>query len=331
MKRRAFITFVGGAAASPLLRPLAARAQPDAMPVVGFLGSESPALSREALLIFRQALGEAGFVENRNVAIEYRWAEGHNDRLPALVADLVRRKVNVIVAPASTPGALAARKATATIPIVIFTAGDPVALGLVASLDRPGGNVTGITSLGGELAPKRLELLHELMPKATNMALLVNPTNPALAASTAKAVAAAAPVLGLNVQIVRAGSEGDFESVFDNLVRSGASALVISIDSFFTGRREQLAALALGHRIPAIYQYRDFAAAGGVMSYGGSLTEGYRLVGLYAGRILKGEKPAALPMQQATKVELIVNLKTAKALGLTVPSSLLALADEVIE
>ena len=331
MKRRTFITLVGGAAASPLLRPLAARAQQPALPVIGFLGSESPALSREPLRIFRQALGEADFVENRNVAIEYRWAEGQNDRLPALAAELVARTVNVIVAPQSTPAALAAKKATATIPIVIFTAGDPIALGLVASLDRPGGNVTGMTSLGGELAPKRLELLHELMPNATVVALLVNPTNPALAESATKAVRAAAPVLGLNLQIVRAEGEGDFEPVFAQLVQSRASALVIAIDSFFTGRREQLAALALSHRVAAIYQYRDFAAAGGVMSYGGSLAEGFRLVGHYTGRILKGEKPAELPMQQATKVELVVNIKAAKTLGLEFPASLLALADEAIE
>jgi putative tryptophan/tyrosine transport system substrate-binding protein len=331
MKRRAFITLVGGMAASPLLRPVAARAQLQAVPVIGFLGSDSPALSREALRIFRQALSDTGFVEKRNVAIEYRWAEGQNDRLPALAADLVRRRVNVIVVPASTPGALAAKRATATIPIVIFTAGNPVALGLVTSLDRPGGNVTGATSLGGELAPKRLELLHELMPKATNMALLVNPTNPVLAESTSNAVQAAAPALGLRLQIVRAGAERDFEPVFASLVQSRTSALVIAIDSFFTGRREQLAALALSHRIPAIYQYRDFAAAGGVMSYGGSLAEGFRLVALYTSRILKGEKPVELPIQQTTKVELIINIKTAAALGLKFPSSLLALADEVIE
>ena len=286
---------------------------------------------REQLRIFRQGLKEAGFVENQNVAIEYRWAEGQNDRLPALAADLVRRQVNVIVAPQSTPAAKAAKAATATIPIVVFTAGDPVALGLVASLSRPGDNVTGAASMGGELAPKRLELLHELMPAATVMALLINPSNPALARSTSKAVEAAAQVLGLQLQIVRAGTERDFELAFATVVRSRAGALVIAIDSFFTGRREQLAALALGHGIPAIYQYRDFAAAGGVMSYGGNLAEAFRVVALYTARILKGKKPAELPVQQATDVELVVNMKTAKALGLKVPPSLLALADEVIE
>jgi len=237
----------------------------------------------------------------------------------------------VIAAPATTPAALAAKAATATIPIVILTAGDPVALGLVASLDHPGGNITGAASLGGELAPKRMELLHELMPTATMMALLVNPTNPALAESTTREVQAAARTLGLKLHILRASAESDFDTVFATMLQLKATALEIAIDSFFTARREQLAELALRHRVPAIYQYRDFAAAGGVMSYGGSLTEGYRLVGLYTGRILKGEKPADLPIQQTTKVELIVNLKTAKALGLDVPATLLARADEVIE
>ena len=331
MRRREFITLVGGAAALPLVRPRTACAQQAAMPVIGFLGSESPALFREQLRIFRQDLAAAGFVENRNVAIEYRWAEGHNDRLPALAADLVRRHVSVIVAPQSTPAAKAAKAATATIPIVVATAGDPVALGLVASLSRPGGNVTGEASLGGELAPKRLELLHELMPAATIMALLVNPTNPALADSTSKVAEEAAQTLGLRLQIVRAGTERDFEPAFEAVVNARASGLVIAIDSFFTGRREQLAALALGHRIPAIYQYRDFAAAGGVMSYGGNLAEAFHVVARYTARILNGETPATLPVQQATDVELVVNVKTAKALGLAVPQSLLALADEVIE
>ena len=288
-------------------------------------------LFANALRIFRQGLSETGYVEGQNVAIEYRWAEGQNDRLPTLAADLVRRQVSVIAAPATTPAALAAKAATATIPIVILTAGDPVALGLVASLDHPGGNITGAASLGGELAPKRMELLHELMPTATMMALLVNPTNPALAESTTREVQAAARTLGLKLHILRASAESDFDTVFATMLQLKATALEIAIDSFFTARREQLAELALRHRVPAIYQYRDFAAAGGVMSYGGSLTEGYRLVGLYTGRILKGEKPADLPIQQTTKVELIVNLKTAKALGLDVPATLLARADEVIE
>ena len=328
MRRREFLGALGGAAAA---WPLAAHAQHSAMPVIGFLGSESPALFREPLRIFRQGLGKTGFVENQNVAIEYRWAEGKNDQLPALAADLVRRQVNVIVAPQSTPASLAAKAATATIPIVVFTAGDPVALGLVASLNRPGGNVTGTTSLGRELAPKRLGLLHELMPTATVMGLLINPTNPTLAESTSKSVQAGARTLGIEVHIFRASSERDFEPVFSSLLQSRASALVIAIDLFFTGRREQLAALALRHRIAAIYQYRDFAAAGGVMSYGASLSEAFQLVGLYTGRILRGEKPAELPVQQATKVELVVNTKIAMALGLKFPPNLLALADEVID
>jgi putative ABC transport system substrate-binding protein len=319
---------VGGAAAS---WPLAARAQQAAMPVVGFLGSESPALFAAPLRVFLQGLSDAGYVDGRNVAIEYRWAEGHNDRLPALAADLVRRQVRVIAAPGTTPAALAAKAATATIPVVIFTAADPVKLGLVASLNRPGGNVTGMTSLGLELAPKRLELMHELIPTATVMALLVNPSNPAIAVPVAKEASAAARTLGLQLQIVRAGTERDFDPVFANLVQTRASALVIAIDSFFTGRREKLAALAFRYRIPAIYQYRDFAAAGGVMSYGGSLTDAFHLVGLYTGRILKGEKPADLPVQQVTRVELVINVKAAKALGLTFPLTLMGRADEVIE
>jgi putative tryptophan/tyrosine transport system substrate-binding protein len=327
MRRREFIALLGGAAAWPL----AARAQQPAMPVIGFLGSESPARAAGPLRFFRQGLGELGFVEGHNVAIEYRWADGHNDLLPALAADLVHREVSVIVAPATTPGALAAKAATATIPIVMFTAGDPVALGLVASLSRPGGNITGTTSLAGELAPKRLELLRELMPGANDMALLVNPTNPALMASTTREAQAAARTLGLKLHMLHAGIEREFDAVFARLAELPESGLVIAVDSFFTARRDQLAKLALRHRVPAIYQSRDFAEAGGVMSYGGSLGDGFRLVGLYTGRILKGEKPADLPVQQVTKVELIINLKTAKALGLEVRPTLLARADEVIE
>lgn len=298
--------------------------------MIGFLGSESPALFVSQLRLFKEGLADAGYVEGQNVAIEYRWAEGQNDRLPALAADLVRRQVRVIAAPGTTPAALAAKAATKTIPVVFFTAGDPVALGLVASLSRPGGNMTGATSLGGQLAPKRLELLHELMPKASAMALLVNPSNPVLAGSTAKELQDAARSRGLRLHVVQAGTESEFEPAFAEVVKLRASALVIAVDSFFTGRREKLGALALRHRIPAIYQYRDFAAAGGVMSYGGGL-EPYRLAGLYTGRILKGEKPADLPVQQLTRVELVINMKTAKALGLSVPPKLLALADEVID
>ena len=326
MKRRDFIAGIGIAAAWPLV----AQAE-KSLPVVGFLGSESPARTESLLRYFRQGLSELGFVEGQNVAIEYRWAEGRNDRLPALAADLVTRRVDVIAAPATTPGALAAKAATTTIPIVIFTAGDPIGLGLVASLSRPGGNITGTTSLAGELAPKRLELLHELTPAGTTMALLVNPTNPALMEATTKEANAAARTLGVELHVLQAGTEREFDTVFTRMSQLRASGLVIAVDSFFTSRREQLAGLALRHRVPAIYQSRDFAAAGGVMSYGGSLADGFRLVGHYTGRILKGEKPAELPVQQATKAELIVNLKAAKALGLTVPPALLARADEVIE
>lgn len=327
MTRREFVTVLGTA----LVWPVAARAQQTLMPTIGFLGSESPALFASHLRMFHRGLSETGYVEDRNVAIEYRWAQGQNDRLPALAADLVRRQVAVIATPGTTPGALAAKAATTEIPIVFFTAGDPVALKLVSSLNRPGGNATGATSLGGDLAPKRLELLHQLIPTATVMAVLVNSSNPVLAESTTRRLQEATRSLGRRLHTLRASAERDFDSVFTELVRLRVSALVIAIDSFFTARREQLGALALRHRIAAIYQDRDFAAAGGVMSYGGSLTEGYRLVGLYTGRILKGEGPANLPVQQITRVELIINMKTIKALGLSVPPTLLALADEVIE
>jgi putative ABC transport system substrate-binding protein len=327
MRRREFITLLSGVAAWPL----SARAQQPALPMIGFLSSESPAVFANLLDTFRQGLREVGYVEGQNVVIEYRWAEGQNDRLPALATDLVHRGVRVIAVPVTTPGALAAKAATTTIPIVIFTGGNPVALGLVDSLNRPGGNITGITSLGEELAAKRLELMHELMPSATIMALLINPTNSALAASTTKVAQAAARTLGLQLHILQASAEREFDTVFARLAQLQASALVIAVDSFFTGRREQLAALAFRHKVPAIYQTRDFADAGGLMSYSANLREALRLVGLYTGRLLKGEKPADLPVQQATKVELIINLKVAKALNITVPNTLIGRADEVIE
>lgn len=326
MKRRDFVAFC---ASTMCGWSLPSRAE-QGVPQIGFLHGESPARFGGFLDLVRQGLGESGFVEGKNVVIEYRWGDGQNGNLPALAADLVRRRVAVILAPGSTPAALAAKAATPTIPIVIFTAGDPVALGLVKSLNRPGGNVTGATSLGRELAPKRLELLHELMPDAKIMALLVNPTNPALAASTAKAVQSAADGLGLQFHVERAGTEGEIEAAFANLVRLRAAGLVIAIDSFFTARRQALAELAFRNRIPAIYQYADFAAAGGVMSYGGT-PDGYRIAGLYAGRILNGEKPADLPMQEITKTEPVISLKTAKALGMEVPPLLLARADKLIE
>jgi putative ABC transport system substrate-binding protein len=325
MRRRQFITLLGGAAAT---WPLTARAQQAAMPVVGFLNSQSADEYAHYVRDFREGLGEAGFVEGRNVAIEYRWAETQNDRLPALAADLVSRQVRVIAA--NTFAALATKAANTTIPVVFVTAGNPVELGLVASLSRPGGNVTGVTALSVEVAPKRLELLHELIPTANAMALLVNPTNPSLAEPQSRDLRAAARTLGLQLHVVQASTERDFETVFAALRQLQVSALVVASDALFTSRREQLVALTLRHAMPTIFDH-DFAEAGGLMGYGGSFAHAYHQAGVYTGRILKGDKPADLPVEQATKIELIINMKTAKALGLTFPITLLGRADEVIE
>jgi putative ABC transport system substrate-binding protein len=324
MRRREFIMLLGGATAWPL----AARAQQAALPVVGFLNSGSPESYPHNVSEFRLGLREAGFVEGRNVAIEYRWAEDRTDRLQGMAAELVRRQVTVIFA--NGPAALPAKAATTTIPIVFTSAVDPVAVGLVDSLNRPGGNVTGVTTLNVEVAPKHLELIHELVPTATIVAALINPTGPG-AENQTRDLPRAASRLGLQLRVLHASTERDFDAVFANLLQLRAGALVIGINAFFSGRAAQLAALTVRHAVPAIFSLREFAAAGGLMSYGGSFAEAYRLAGVYTGRILKNEKPADLPVQQSTKVELIINLKTARALGLTIPLPLLGRADEVIE
>ncbi|HEY4857703.1 MAG TPA: ABC transporter substrate-binding protein [Xanthobacteraceae bacterium] len=331
MRRRDFITGLSGAAAAPAIPwPLAAHAQQPAIPVIGFLGPGSAESDAYRVTAFRQGLNESGYVEGKGLTVAYRWAESHYDRLPALATDLVHRQVAVIAA-SSTPAAVAAKAATTTIPIVFELAGDPVKLGLVASLNRPGGNVTGISQLSAEVLPKRLELLHELLPAAHVFALLVNPTNPVVAEPQTSRAQLAANTLGLELHVLHASSEHDFDTVLAKLIELRASALVISGDAFFSSHSTQLAALTANHAVPAVYQHRDFAAAGGLMSYGSSITDAHRLAGIYAGRILKGDKPADLPVQQSTKVELFLNLKTAKALGLTVPISLLGRADGVIE
>jgi putative tryptophan/tyrosine transport system substrate-binding protein len=324
MKRRELITLLSGTAA---IWPLVARSQQRAIPVIGFLSSTSPQVYAARLPAFAQGLKEEGYIEGQNVAIEYRWAEDQDDRLRALAAELVHRQVTVIAAGGS-PSSVAAKAATATIPIVFETATDPVKLGLVASLNRPGGNLTGVTNLNVEVGQKRLELLRELMPAATNIAVLINPSAPAVTEQFMGHMEAAASSLGMQLHVVDASTDRDLDTVFAAL---RADALVVGPYLFFVSRLEQIGALSLRHAVPTIYMYRKFVAAGGLISYGANELESYRLVGIYTGKILKGAKPGDLPVQRSTKVELMINLRTAKALGISVPLALSGRADELIE
>jgi putative ABC transport system substrate-binding protein len=326
IKRRQFIAGLGSAAAWPLV----ARAQQSGVPVIGWLDGQSPEWLRERLPAFRRGLAETGYVEGRNVIVEYRWAENDNDRLSALAADLVRRHVAVIVA-ATTPSALAAKAATQIIPIVFTMGSDPVALDLVASLNRPTGNLTGLATLSGDIATKRLALLHELVPAIGSIAMLVNPANPSAVQAETKDLHSAANVLGVRVLLLNGGSESDIAAAFATLVEQKAGALLISADAFFQAADHQIISLAARYAIPAMFYDRASVAAGALLSYGADPGDGFRQVGLYAGRILKGDKPADLPVVQSTKFELAINLKTAKSLGLTIPETLLATADEVIQ
>jgi putative tryptophan/tyrosine transport system substrate-binding protein len=329
-KRREFIALVGGGGLLLAAKVRRARGQQPAMPVVGLLGATTAHGYAAQLAAFRQGLSEAGFVEGRNVAIEYRWADDQYDRLPALAADLARRQVAVIATLGGNTASVAAKAATTTIPVVFHGSVDPVEAGLVASLNRPGGNVTGVVTLNMDTGQKRLELMHELLPAATTIGLLLNPTN-AVAEIQSKDLQAAARTLGLQLQIANASTERDFDAAFATLSQGQVGGLVIGTDGFLVSQSEQLAALTVRYALPTIFQYRAFVTAGGLMSYGGSVTDSYRLSGVYTGRILKGEKPADLPVQQATKVELIINLKTARTLGITFPITLLGRANEVIE
>lgn len=329
MRRREFVSLLGGAVAWPF----AARAQQPTLPAVGFLNAASPDQFAHVARAFRLGLNETGYVEDKTVAIEYRWAGGQYDRLPALATDLVGRRVNVIATGSNIVAAMAAKAATATIPIVFLTGSDPVKDGLVTSLNRPGANLTGVTTLNVEIGPKRFEVLRELLPTAATVAVLINPNNhPAVVEAQITQAQALVHPLGLQmIHVLQATTERDLDSAFSTAIQRGAGGLVITPDTFFSGQSAQLAALALRHAVPTISPYREFVTAGGLMSYGGSLIDQYRLVGVYVGRILNGEKPADLPVQQVSKVELIINLKTAKALGLSVAPSLLGRADEVIE
>jgi putative ABC transport system substrate-binding protein len=331
MRRRDLITLVGGAAASSVSWPFAARGQQPAMPVVGLLDQRAPDELADRLRGFRRGLKEAGFVEGENVAIEYRWAENQIDRLPALAAELVRRDVKVIASTGGIPAAFVARAATTTIPVVFLVSDDPVKLGLVTSLARPGGNLTGINFFSGEITAKRLEILHDLMPAATRVAVLVNPANAANTEATLKAVEGAAGAIGLQIQILNAGTIREINAAFATFVRERPDALFVGIDPFFNGRRVQLVNLATRHLLPASYPARDFAEAGGLVSYGANIADAWRQVGSYVGRILKGAKPADLPVVQSSKFELVVNAQTATILDLEIPPGVLAIADEVIE
>jgi putative ABC transport system substrate-binding protein len=328
MRRREFITLLGGAAVA---WPCAARAQQPAMPIVGLVGPRSPGESTRLGAAFRKALNETGYIEAQNVMVEYHWLEGKYDRLPALMADLVRRRVAVIATPAFTAAAPVAKAATTTIPIVFGVAEDPVKLGLVASFARPGGNATGINFLASEVAAKRLGLLHDLVPKAVRIAVLINPANAPTAETTLRETSEAAHGLGLQIQILNASTSREIEAAFATLVRERPDALFIAPDGFFTSRRVQFATLAAHHRVPAAYFSREFVEVGGLMSYGSDISDVYRQVGVYTGQILKGAKPADLPVVQSTKFEFVINMQTAKALSLEVPPQLLASADEVIE